>query len=149
MMPEQATALQTLQLTRTFQATRERVFRAWTEPTELQRWFRPDPAYTIPIAEVDLRVGGRYRLGMQQADADAHIVVGEFREIRSPERLVFTWRWEGEDADPETLVTIDFHDRGGATEVVLTHERFLTVEARDKHQQGWDGCLAQLAAALG
>lgn len=149
MMPEQATLPLTLQVTRTFQATRERVFRAWTEPEQLKGWFRPDPSYTTPIVEVDLRVGGRYRLGMQQAGTEPHIVGGEFREIQAPERLVFTWRWEGDDSDPESLVTLDFHDRGAATEVVLSHENFVNEEVRDKHQQGWDGCLAQLAALLG
>ena len=75
-------------------------------------------------------------------------VGGEYSEVTPPERLVFTWSWEGDDTadSPETLVTIEFRDLGDMTEVVLTHERFLSVESRDQHQHGWTStfvCLEQ------
>jgi len=143
------TTEQRLQISRSFKAPRDRVFRAWTDPAELKRWFRADPGYTVAIAEVDLRVGGRYRLGMKPPDSDPYVVGGVYREIRPPERLVFTWKWEwSKNGDPETLVTLDFHGREGRTEVVLTHERLPTEEERDKHEHGWIGCLDQLAAFL-
>ena len=138
-----------LTLTRTYAAPREAVFPAWTEPEALKQWFGPTDEFTTPIAEVDLRVGGRYRIGMQPPDQeDLHIVGGVYREINPPEKLVFTWSWEEGMDVGETLVTVEFRDVGGSTEVVLTHERFPSEEARDKHNEGWSGCLARLVKAL-
>src|SRR6266852_6081518 len=85
---------------RTVSASRERAFRAWTDADELKKWFGVAEGYTTPIAEVDLRVGGRYRLGMQPPNSsELYIVQGVYREIREPEKIVFTWRWE---SMPET-----------------------------------------------
>ncbi len=139
-----------LRVTRLFAAPRARVFRAWTRPEALKKWFRVADGFTTPIAEVDLRVGGGYRLGMQPPDSDTPLIVrGVYREIQPPERLVFTWRWEGSpEAVPETLVTLEFLERGDQTEVVLTHERFADAEARDQHAGGWEGCLDGLAQAI-
>ena len=104
--------------------------------------------YTTPIAEVDLRVGGRYRLGMKPPDRDVVLIVGgTYREVERPARLVYTWAWEGSDA-PETLVTVEFHDRGASTEVVLIHENFTDGKVRDEHVGGWSGCLDRLARLL-
>jgi len=138
----------TLRLTRTLAAPRERVFRAWTEPEELRRWFGPD-GYATPSAEVDLRVGGKYRLGMRKLpDGEVFYLVGTFREVRPPERLVYTWVWEGSPEMGETLITVEFRTRGKVTEVRLTHELFPTAKVRDDHEKGWGSCLDKLAKAL-
>ncbi len=139
-----------LQVRRILDAPREMVFRAWTEPEMLKRWFRVSEDYSTPIAEVDLRVGGRYRLGMRPPDGSPALIVGGmYREISPPERLVFTWRWETAAADePESLVTVEFNERSGVTEVVLTHEGFVSNARRDEHAQGWQGCLDRLDQAL-
>ncbi len=159
----------TLKIIRTLNAPREVVFRAWTQPEQLQSWWGVGADYSTPIAEVDLRTGGKYRLGMQAPDRDEPFVVGGvFREVNPPERLVYTWVWEhrGQEADSgassaqttsgpesvvgpgETLVTVEFHDVGGATEVVLTHEYFPATSMRDEHSNGWSGCLDQLAKLM-
>jgi uncharacterized protein YndB with AHSA1/START domain len=137
----------TLQLRRTFPAPRERVFRAWTTPEEMKRWQAPRPM-TTPFAEVDLRVGGRYRIHMRAPDGAEHRVAGVYREVDPPRRLVYTWAWESGPDQTETLVTVEFFDRGGATEVVLTHALFSSEEARGRHEHGWTGCLDNLAEAL-
>jgi uncharacterized protein YndB with AHSA1/START domain len=138
----------TLHLTRTFAAPREKVFRAWTEPEELKRWWGPE-GYATPIAEVDLQVGGKYRLGMRKLpEGDLFYLVGTYREVRRPEKLVYTWSWEGQADFGETLVTVEFRDRGPSTEVVLTHALFRTEKARQDHDKGWNGCLDRLAKAL-
>ena len=135
----------TLVLKRTFAAPREKVFRAWTNPAELKKWFHVEADWSTPIAEVDLRVGGKYRLGMQDPNAPApYVVGGVFHEIKAPEKLVYTWKWEGQDSE-ETQVTILFRDLGGRTEVELIHEKFPSSEERDKHGHGWAGCLDQFA----
>lgn len=140
----------TLQLKQTFAAPREKVFRAWTDSEELKKWFAPSDEYSTLITEVDLRVGGRYHLGMKPPHKDViYIVGGTYREVRPPEKLVYTWSWEGAEIDiGETLVTVEFRDLGGLTEVVLTHEFFPTEKARQDHEKGWGGCLDRLEIAL-
>ena len=138
----------TLRLERTFAAPRERVFRAWTDPAELARWFAPTDEHTTKVIALEARVGGTYRVEMHAPSGNVHTVTGTFREVRPPERLVFTWTWEGKDMG-ETLVTLEFRDRGGSTDLVLTHELFPTQEARDEHSRGWDGCLRRLAKLTG
>ena len=139
----------TLRLTRTFAARRERVFRAWTDPEELMRWFGPSDEYAVPHAEVDLRVGGKYRIELKTPSGRLLAAVGTYREVRPPERLVFTWSWTGTETDPaETLVTVELHDRGGSTELALTHERFPNKAERDGHATGWSGSLERLGRRL-
>ena len=144
-----------LTVTRIINAPRERVFQAWTDPAHLQKWWAAQEEFTASIAEVDLRVGGRYRLGMQNPEQEhPYVVGGVYLEVNPPERLVFTWTWEKtptDDADwipPETVVTVEFIDRDGATEVVLTHEQFPDEHMRDEHDNGWGGVLAQLGKYL-
>jgi uncharacterized protein YndB with AHSA1/START domain len=138
----------TLFVARTFAAPREEVFRAWTDPEALKEWWAAGPGFTTPVAEVDLRVGGRYRLGMKAPDQELpYVVGGTYREIERPARLVYTWAWEGSNA-PETLVTVEFRDRGSLTEVVLTHEHFADATDRDRHAAGWNGCLDRLAQVI-
>ncbi|MBI1878583.1 MAG: SRPBCC domain-containing protein [Chloroflexi bacterium] len=138
----------TIYLKRTFAAPREKVFRAWTEPERLKKWFAP-AGCSAPSAEIELWVGGKYRVGMQFPHEDIFYVSGTYREIEPPARLVFTWRWEKPEKDfGETLVTIEFHDRGNSTEVVLTHERFPTPEIYEQHNQGWNSILDKLAGVI-
>ena len=150
----------TLYVKKTIAAPRDLVFKAWTEPEMLKQWWGVEESFSTPIAEVDLRTGGRYRLGMQAPGESApYVVYGVYREVRSPEKLVFTWQWERPDGaapdasvDPshtgnfqEMLVTVEFLDLGGSTEVVVTHEHFPDQNSKDEHTQGWNGCLNQLA----
>ena len=137
----------TLQIKRTFQAPREKVFRAWTEPEEMKRWCAPTEEYETR-AEVDLRVGGKYRIEMKHPSGSVHTAIGEYREVEPPSKLVYTWSWEDGTVE-DTLVTVEFRDLGSATEVTLTHDLFPTDEWRDKHSQGWTGCLGRLEKRLG
>lgn len=142
---ETATFTEALVVKRTFTAPPERVFRAWTNPKFLTQWFHMTEEWSTPICEVDLRVGGRYRLGMKNPGADApYVATGLYREIVENEKLVFTWEWEGSEPC-EMLVTVNFHNLDGSTEVELIHERFLDNEQRDKHREGWEGLLVQLS----
>jgi uncharacterized protein YndB with AHSA1/START domain len=135
----------TLRLRRTIHAPRAKVFRAFTDPMVLQRWWIPGPGHTVPEASIDLRPGGSYRIEMQNPKGERFHLLGTYREVRPPERLVYTWRWEGlRSESAETLVTVEFRDLGGVTEVVITHELFPDAAARDRHQRGWSGCLEQL-----
>lgn len=138
-----------LRLTRRFDAPRERVYAAWTDPALLRQWWAALQGWDTSVAEVDLRPQGRYRLSMRNPDEDAeYTVVGEYVEVRPPERLAYTWTWEG-DAEimrgsEATLVEVDFLDAGGATDVVLTQSGFADARIRDMHAEGWSGCLDNL-----
>ena len=138
----------TLQLKRTFAAPREKVFRAWTDPEQMKKWIIPQNGFSVPNAEVDLRKGGKYRIEMLSPEGVCHTAVGKYRKISVPEKLVFTWFWENRPAEGETLVTVEFYDRGNTTEVILTHELFHAEAVRDDHVKGWSGALGQLAEFL-
>ncbi len=131
-----------------YNAPRDRVFRAWTEPAMLKQWFRVSPEMVAVLAEVDLRVGGHFRLGMQSPGGQpVNIATGEYQLIQRPEKLVFTWSWEGDPA-PETLVTLDFLEAEGKTELILVHSNFIHAEQVELHNQGWTGCLTSLAGVV-
>ena len=132
-----------LTITRTIPATAEQVFAAWTTPEALKRWSAPGPL-TNPIVEVDLRVGGRYRIDMAAPDGAVHRVTGIYKEIEPPRRLVYTWFWETNAALGEMLITVEFHARGASTEIVLEHSQLQSRESAVNHEKGWVGCLAKL-----
>lgn len=146
-MPDWTSDLTTrLKIRRIFRASRERVFRAWTDPEQLKKWFAVADGFTTPNADVDLQVGGKYRLGMQPPGDDGVLIVGGvYQQIVPPEKLVFTRRWESPNADePETLVTVEFYEQDNTTEVILKHELFSDALQRDKHGEGWVGCMDHL-----
>lgn len=147
MAPTSQTAPVALRLTRQFAAPPDKVFKAWTQPETLKRWCAPGEM-TTPVAEVDLRVGGRYRIHMRGPDGTLHRVTGIYQEVDPPRRVVYTWAWEEKPEEGETLVTVEFRDRGGRTEVVLIHERFPNEAVRDSHASGWAGCLAKLGPVV-
>jgi len=143
-----------LQLTRVFDAPRELVFKAWTDANQFQQWFGAAACGGAALlsVKVDARVGGKYRLQVRRPDGEYFTTAGTYREVNAPERLVFTWAFEkdgsgdeyGEVEPPEMLVTIEFHARGMQTELTLTHEKFASVESRDRHNEGWTRCLESL-----
>jgi uncharacterized protein YndB with AHSA1/START domain len=148
MAKEQRSPETTLKVRRTFQAPRERVFRAWTDPVELGRWFAPSDEYSTVVPVLELEVGGKYCVEMHHQGGNVHRVSGTYREIKPPEKIAFTWRWEHDPEVEESLVTIEFRDLGPSTEILLTHEHLPSTEQRDKHEHGWNGCIDQLANYL-
>jgi uncharacterized protein YndB with AHSA1/START domain len=145
----------TLILTRMLNAPQERAFKAWASAEHIQQWMRPEPGMSVPLASMDLRVGGKFRIQMKMPDGEFFTAVGEFREVKAPERLVYTWDWEkdgggeefGEVEGKPSLITVEFLKRGERTEMVLTHSRFATAESRDSHAQGW-GLIAESFATF-
>ena len=136
----------TLVVRKTIPATPERLFAAWTEPEQLQKWWGPEGVTCID-PEVDLRVGGHYRIGNRFPDGKVLWIAGLFEVIEPPRRLTYTWRLEGISEAAER-VTVRFEARGAVTEVIITHERIPNEVLREQHQQGWKGCLDGLAEYL-
>ena len=136
-----------LALVRKFDAAPGKVWRALTEPEMLKQWMRPDDATKVSTAEIDLRVGGRYRIVMRPAEGEEHDVRGVYREIVPNKKLVYTWAWKS-TPERESVVTIELRAAGGGTELTLKHEQFADEPARDRHQQGWNACIASLERFL-
>lgn len=143
-----------LSLTRKIKAPREKVFQAFTDPTLLTQWFGPKEVTTTD-AQVDLKIGGRYQLTMQEPNGNIINHGGEYREIIPPEKLVFTWVLEGQGCEgsqgeyAETIVTIEFQDIGSSTRLILSHDFLPSTESKEAHTQGWIGCLDCLEETLG
>jgi uncharacterized protein YndB with AHSA1/START domain len=132
---------------RTIRAKVERVFEAWTQPEHLRAWWGPRPV-VCGGAEVDLRVGGHYRLVNTLPDGKAVTIEGEFTEIEAPHKLVYTWRMGGGSLE-RSRVTVRFEPRGDSTEVIVIHDRLPSEAVRDSHEGGWRGCLEGLSQYMG
>jgi uncharacterized protein YndB with AHSA1/START domain len=137
------------EIRRRFRSPRERVFGAWTRPEALRRWWFPS-GWVPEAIELDLRVGGAYCVGMRRDAMGAQVSVrGYFLEVQPPERLKFAWRWEGAfDLMPETVVTIEFLEFAGGTELILRHENFADPELGRQHRSGWIAACARLDQAV-
>jgi uncharacterized protein YndB with AHSA1/START domain len=137
----------TLVVRRLIQATPEKLFAAWTQPQHLVKWWGPK-GVVCPAAEIDLRVGGAYRIANRFPDGNIIWIVGLFEHIEPPHRLVYTWRIESQKT-PAERVTVCFETVDASTEIVVTHERIASEAARTSHERGWLGCLDSLAAYAG
>ena len=135
-----------LVIRQTFSFPRELVFDAWTKPEHLTKWFFPKDEVTLSIAEVDLREGGEYTLGFDEACAPRSVVRGVFTTVNIPEKLSYTWTWDEPvpGAGEEMFVTVEFIDKQGETELVLTHEKLVSAEILEQHETGWCGAISHL-----
>jgi uncharacterized protein YndB with AHSA1/START domain len=152
-MPEKSSlteqpADRVLVITRVFDAPRELVFKAWTEPERLVQWMGPKGFSSRIIGAMDVRPGGRYRYHMTGPDGGEHWQQGEYREVVPPERIVCTYAWAdaaGNPTRPETLLTLTFEDLGARTRLTLHQAVFESTTARDAHRGGWSSSLDRLA----
>ncbi|HEY8077210.1 MAG TPA: SRPBCC domain-containing protein [Labilithrix sp.] len=134
----------TLVVRRVLRAPIARVWSAWTRADAIATWWGPRPV-TCCGAEVDLRVGGRYRIGNRFPDGRELWIAGEFEVVDPPRRLVYSWT-VGDG--PTERVQVRFEPRGDATEIVIAHEKILDEPTRAGHEKGWEGCLDGLTGWL-
>ena len=148
-MSDATAADQTVLITRIFDAPRERVFRAWTDPEHVAAWF--GPAHLTTPREgirIDLRVGGRYELTMVRPDGGALAIGYEIVELSEPELLVLR-----SDPMPEmgmhepTVVRIELHDHGAKTRMTLT-DGPQPAAGRDHAAAGWGAAFEKLDALV-
>jgi uncharacterized protein YndB with AHSA1/START domain len=138
----------TVHRARVLRAPRAVVFRMHAEPDRLARWWGPK-GFTAPSIELDVRVGGRYRIEMQPPEGARFFLSGEFREVDPDRRLVYTFRWEDPDPDDrETVVDFSLRDRGAATALTVDQGVFATEARRALHDQGWGDAIERLHAAI-
>ena len=137
-----------LTLKRHFAVAPEKVWRAWTDPQALRQWFGPPGPQAVSVADLDLRVGGRFRMVFGGAQGKDHECAGIYRDVVPNRKLVFTWCWPNTTPDRVSQVTILFKPAGGGTDLEFRHEQFLDEAARDGHQRGWSESLAKLERFL-
>jgi uncharacterized protein YndB with AHSA1/START domain len=138
-----------LRIERTYEAPAAAVFDAWTSAEVMRRWFHGQPGWETPVAEVDLRLGGDVRVVMRDPETGKEAGGGgHYTEIEPPRRLAFTWAWD-HDEERQTLLELDFSEAEGKTTVVLTHTGLRDLESVRDHEEGWNVCFDELAAALG
>ncbi len=135
-----------LTLTRVYDAPRELVYQAWTDPDQFAGWLGPH-GFTAQAVTLNLSVGGAWRAFLRNETTGTELWVhGVYREIAPPERLVFTW--EGDALPEPTVVTLTLADLGGKTELTLHHAGFADDAVRDDHTGGWTEALEELAGYL-
>lgn len=134
-----------LVVTRMFDAPRDLVFSAWTDPRHAAHWWGPRD-YPATRVEMDVRPGGRWRHRLTAAEDGRELWHGGvFREVVPPERLVFTFAWDEEgERGLETVVTVTFADRGGRTLMTFRQAPFRSVGERDGHRGGWSSAFDRL-----
>lgn len=137
-----------LVIDRLFDAPRALVFRVWTAPEHLARWWAPQ-GFDLLETRMEVRPGGAWFRRMRSPEGSEHVKRGVYREVVPPERLVFTYADEEDGAfGPETLVTVRFAEEGSGTRLTLRQEVFTTVALRDGHGFGWRSALDRLADYL-
>lgn len=148
-------------ITRTFHAPRELVWKAWTEPERMTRWWGPKN-FTCPYCRIDLRVGGAYLSCMRSPEGQDYWSTGIYREIMEPSLLVCTDSFADEngkvvpaskygmpgDWPEELLVTVRFEEQEGATRLTLRHAGIPAGEMSELTKAGWNESFDKLAESL-
>lgn len=146
----------TVEVRRTFAAPREKVFAAWIEKEALEQWMcRDEATHAVRYTELDVRPGGRFVMRITTPKNELYILQGIFQEILRPEKLVFTWSWakspvvSGEQSESgDTLMTVEFREVTGGTEVILIHELGPHAGPPEGYDKGWNGCMDLLSNVL-
>lgn len=133
----------TLTISRMIAAAPEVVFAAWTQPEHMQHWCAPE-GMEVPLATVDLAVGGRFHIQMRNAEGVEHNARGVYHEVDRPGRLVYTWRWDEYPEAGESLITVEFRAVDDGTEMTMVHSGLPTEEQVRNHERGWTSCLGRL-----
>ena len=139
-----------LALDRSYPVGPEKVWRAWTDPEALKRWWGPKAVGDqVSLAQLDVRVGGRFRIVFGGPQGNDHEVQGVYKQVVPPTsaaagKLVFTWTWPNSTPERESLVTIVFKKAGTGTELAFRHEQLFDESVRDGHQRGWTESFAKL-----
>lgn len=135
-----------LTVIRRIKASPQTVFAAFVEPAHILKWWGPDAAPTL-LAEMDVRVGGRFRVVFETLDGERHENRGEYLEIDPPARLVMAWWWAS-TPERRSRVTVSIRPVNSGSELTVRHEMFFDEASRDSHLRGWNGALDKLERLL-
>ena len=134
-----------LEIKRVIHASRDRVYAAWTDPAQLKEWFGPENVRMRNFV-ADARVAGKYRWDLINQEGEDMTIFGEYRELVPGKKIVFTWKWDDDEAwkNTNSVVTVELSDRDGGTELRLIHDKLPSEESRDRHTEGWNSVLDRL-----
>jgi uncharacterized protein YndB with AHSA1/START domain len=132
-----------LSLQRHYPVAPEKVWRAWTDPQALKRWWGPGGPEAVSLVQLDVRVGGRFRVLMVDAQGEEFDVSGTYREVVSARKLVMTFGWKSQPGH-ESLVTVNIRPLNGGTHLELRHDQYVDFENQPTHEQGWNGAFDTL-----
>jgi uncharacterized protein YndB with AHSA1/START domain len=132
-----------IKLVRQIAARPEIVFDAVSTPQGIARWFGPDDGPVL-IAEMDLQVGGRYKIRFRMLDNTEHECSGEILEVVRPNRLAMTWQWLGRESDGASRVEFLLQPTPQGTELVFMHTLLSSAQSAMEHEQGWNGSFDKL-----
>lgn len=142
-----------LRIEKEFNCSRQRLWRAWTDPEQLVRWFGPDHAPASNVV-ADVRPGGAWRACLDAKENGGSLwVSGHFEEVVANTRLVFSFRWEGDEHEDgpgvDTWVTVEFIKLDPKrTRLVLIQTGLVSTQSAEGHTEGWSSCLERLARAI-
>jgi len=159
--PGAAGSKRDLVITRIFDAPCSLVWKAWTDPKHVMRWWGPIP-FTSPVCTIDFRVGGKFLFCMRSPEGQDFWTLGVYREIVANERIVYSDYFSNEkgeilsasqyglpgDWPDETIVTLTFEDHAGKTKMTLQHAGIPAGESSEMTQAGWSTSFDKLAESL-
>jgi len=137
-----------LSLQRRYPVAPEKVWRAWTDPQALKQWWGPGGPEAVSLVQLDVRVGGRFRIVFGGPQGTEHEVQGTYKEVVPNRRLAFTWTWPRTTPERESLVTIEFKPAPGGTELAFVHAGHFDEKVRDGHLRGWSEAFVKLERHL-
>jgi uncharacterized protein YndB with AHSA1/START domain len=146
-MPGQASQGEKIIIRKIISASREKVFKAWTDPESIRHWMCPGDIRETE-AHLDVRPGGSFRITMKGPNMD-YEHTGTYRIVEPPSRLVFTWISTKGTHDQETIVTVQLEARGNQCELTLTHEKLPDRESIRSHRRGWGEIVDLLDESFG
>lgn len=148
MYPQTGPTTSAICLKKLFSAPRKKVFKAWTDPKLVKKWFAPPDEFTVDIVSWDARLGGRYFIELKGKDGRKLAITGFYEEFVKPDLLVFTWAWEGDEWFGENRVLVELREADGSTELKLDHRLFPSKQLADRHEKMWTDALERLERGL-
>ena len=136
-----------LVIRRHFTTPRDRVWDVFTTREHAVHWWGPKD-FTVPVLEMNPRVGGSWQAVIRRADGQEYPQHGVYREITPPKRIVFTFVWDREGERSEMQCTFSFAERGNGTDMTFTKGPFPSADAQDGERDGWNECFDRLADYL-
>ena len=135
-----------LKMSRKFETSVEKVWDAWTNPDMISIWWLHEGFTEPKPIEFDLKVGGGFKFHLQPPEGDSFYAHGIFKEIIPNQLIKSTWLWS--HSEQETILTVEFKESDGGTELTLIHELFTDESQRDLHADGWQKCLDRIENLL-
>ncbi|GAA5085360.1 uncharacterized protein YndB with AHSA1/START domain/DNA-binding transcriptional ArsR family regulator [Thermocatellispora tengchongensis] len=143
-MTDTTTRSTAVRIERTYRASADALFDAWTNPEVIRKWWHAGPDWETAEAEVDLRVGGRLRVVMRDTDGIEYTATGVYTVVERPSRLGWIWHGEEGEAGTGSRCDLEISEQDGVTAVVLTHSGLPDHHAAAELREGWGLCLDNL-----